>query len=151
MLYSVIKFIRPLNITLGIITLFIVGYIVGFTQFNSFFNLSIVLACYMIAGNMLNDFMDIEIDRINKPNRFLVQYNINKNIIISVIIAFIVIGSFTALQLDMVARSIAIFFALPKDFEFVTFTVTNFLAPSPSTTICFARFKHSFFKLNSNF
>ena len=39
----------------------IVGYIVGFTQFNSFFNLSIVLACYMIAGNMLNDFMDIEI------------------------------------------------------------------------------------------
>ena len=33
----------------------------------------------------------------------------------------------------------------------ILFIVKNFLAPSPSTTICFARFKQSFFKATSNF
>ena len=30
----------------------------------------------------------------------------------------------------------AISFALPNDLAFITFTVKNFFAPSPSTTIC---------------
>ena len=45
----------------------------------------------------------------------------------------------------------AIFFALPNDFALITFTVTNFFAPSPSTTICLAKFKHNFFNPTSNF
>ena len=44
----------------------------------------------------------------------------------------------------------AIFFALLNDLALIIFTVKNFFAPSPSTTICFARFKHNFFKANSN-
>ena len=42
-------------------------------------------------------------------------------------------------------------FAIACDLAPITFIVINFFAPSPSTTICFARFKHNFFKLNSNF
>ena len=45
----------------------------------------------------------------------------------------------------------AIFFALPKDFAFITFIVMNFFAPSPSTTTCFAKFKHNFLRAISNF
>ena len=40
----------------------------------------------------------------------------------------------------------AIFFALLKDFALITLIVKNFLAPSPSTTICLARFKHNLFE-----
>ena len=32
-----------------------------------------------------------------------------------------------------------------------TIIVTNFLAPSPSTTICFAKLRHNFFSATSNF
>ena len=45
----------------------------------------------------------------------------------------------------------AIFFALPKDLAFITLIVTNFFAPSPSTTICLAKFRQSFFNATSNF
>ena len=40
----------------------------------------------------------------------------------------------------------AIFFALVTDLAFKTFIVKNFFAPSPSTTTCLARFKHTFLK-----
>ena len=45
----------------------------------------------------------------------------------------------------------AIFLALPKDLALITLIVTNFFAPSPSTTICFAKFKHNFLRAISNF
>ena len=37
-----------------------------------------------------------------------------------------------------------------EDLAPITFTVSNFFAPSPSTTICFARFKQSLCKAFSN-
>ena len=39
----------------------------------------------------------------------------------------------------------AIFFALVIDFAPEIFTVTNFFAPSPSTTICCAKLRQIFF------
>ena len=41
----------------------------------------------------------------------------------------------------------AIFLALAKDFALITFIVINLFAPSPSTTICLAKFKQSFLEL----
>jgi len=113
MLYSVFKFIRPLNIVLGVLTLFVVGYIIGPIQANNFIYLSIVLVCYMIAGNILNDFIDLEIDRINKPHRFLVKHDVSSIIIILAIVLLICIGSLFALKLLVMAKYIALLFALP--------------------------------------
>ena len=45
----------------------------------------------------------------------------------------------------------AIFFALSTVSEFIIFIVINFFAPSPSTTICFAKSKQTVFKAFSNF
>ena len=78
LLFSIFRFIRPLNISLGISTCFIVSYLLDFNNFNRFFDLCVVLVCYMVAGNMLNDVLDIDVDRINKPHRFLIQYPINR-------------------------------------------------------------------------
>ena len=49
------------------------------------------------------------------------------------------------LDIAFYAAGYAIAFAL------ITLIVTNFFAPSPSTTICLAKFKHSFFNAISNF
>ena len=110
---SIIKLIRPLNILLGLLTSFVVSYIIDSTHLYRFFDLSIVLVCYMIAGNILNDLMDIEIDKINKPHRFFVQYQINKMIIAIVVIILLLIGSWFALKLEPLAQYVALLFALP--------------------------------------
>ena len=48
---------------------------------------------------------------------------------------------------DLISDGVmAIFFAIVFDFAPITFTVINFFAPSPSATICFAKFKQSLCK-----
>ena len=113
LLFSIFRFIRPLNISLGISTCFIVSYLLDFNNFNRFFDLCVVLVCYMVAGNMLNDVLDIDVDRINKPHRFLIQYPINRLYIFIVIIALFFIGSLVAFKLPVIAQRLVLFFILP--------------------------------------
>ena len=53
-------------------------------------------------------------------------------------------AAIAVLKRGELATEKAIFFAMLIDLAFITFTVTNFLAPSPSLTICFAKFKRTF-------
>lgn len=64
--------IRPLNCLITFITILLAGFICG-----SFFDFKIIIiagfagALVNAAGNIINDFFDIEIDKINRPNRVL--------------------------------------------------------------------------------
>ena len=64
--------IRPLNCLITFITILLAGFICG-----SFSNFKIIIiagfagAFVNAAGNIINDFFDIEIDKINRPNRVL--------------------------------------------------------------------------------
>ncbi len=112
-LFSIFRFIRPLNICLGVSTCFLVSYLLDFNNFNRFFDLCIVLVCYMVAGNMLNDVLDVEIDRINKPHRFLIKHSINRLYIFISITALFFIGSLVAFKLPVIAQRLVLFFILP--------------------------------------
>ena len=68
----------------------------------------------MAGANALNDFVDIKIDTINKPNRFLVKHSIPKKYIISCIAILFIIGSWKALYIPPLAKNIALFFVLPS-------------------------------------
>jgi len=112
-LFSIIRFIRPLNLFLGILTCIIVSYKLDFNSYKQLFDICVVLLCYMVAGNMLNDVVDINIDRINKPNRFLIRYPINKIFIIVIIIIIFSLGSFIVLRLSILAQQLTFLFILP--------------------------------------
>ena len=67
----------------------------------------------MSGGYILNDFLDIEVDKINKPHRALVRYTINHHIIVIFIITFFIIGTLIANLLSPLSGDIAIYIALP--------------------------------------
>jgi geranylgeranylglycerol-phosphate geranylgeranyltransferase len=70
---SAIQISRPINVLIAMVSILVGAIITG--TFQPFFQ--IVLACFsggliMAGANTINDVFDIEIDRINQPNRPLV-------------------------------------------------------------------------------
>ena len=63
---------RPLNVLITIITILIAAIITGKFTFTSSLIYAIITAAFIAAGaNIINDIFDVEIDKINKPNRIL--------------------------------------------------------------------------------
>jgi geranylgeranylglycerol-phosphate geranylgeranyltransferase len=65
---------RPINVFISFISIFIAAFITGTVQPI----INVMLACFsggiiMAAANTINDYYDIEIDKINKPERPLAQ------------------------------------------------------------------------------
>ena len=67
----------------------------------------------MSGANILNDMIDIESDRINKPHRILVKNDINQRLLIVMIIIMFSLGSILTINLPILATQIALFCALP--------------------------------------
>ncbi len=64
--------IRPLNCLITFITILLAGFICGgFPDFKIIIAAGLAGALVNAAGNIINDFFDIEIDKINRPNRVL--------------------------------------------------------------------------------
>ena len=110
---SLFFLVRPLNIITAIASVFIVYYMVNIDNFKLTIFPCIILACYMAAGNILNDLIDIESDKINKPNRPLINNSINTYLLIIIIIILFFIGAWFAMNINVYAMRIALFFALP--------------------------------------
>tara|TARA_Y100000994_G_scaffold40800_1_gene31702 strand:+ start:7187 stop:8023 length:837 start_codon:yes stop_codon:yes gene_type:complete len=112
-LFSFFLFFRPLNIALGVFTSWVVYLLIGSSNIIEFYNLNFIIICYMSGANILNDFLDINIDKLNKPNRFLVKYPFTQKYIYILIIVLFFIGSWKAWQIYPLAKNIALFFVLP--------------------------------------
>lgn len=66
------KLSRPLNVLITIITILIAAIITGKFTFTTSLIYAIITAAFIAAGaNIVNDIFDVEIDKINKPNRIL--------------------------------------------------------------------------------
>jgi len=102
-----------MNIITAILCVFGVYFIIDVRDLTLSIFPSIVLACYMAAGNILNDLIDIEADRINKPYRPLVNYDINRYLVIIIILLLFMIGSWVSMYIDIYAMRIAVLFAMP--------------------------------------
>ena len=84
-----IKIIRPINIGFVIITQYMLRYLVympifescgkhsGLSELNFLF-LVISTSCIAAAGYIINDYFDIRIDNINKPNKVIVSNHIDR-------------------------------------------------------------------------
>jgi geranylgeranylglycerol-phosphate geranylgeranyltransferase len=101
---------RPLNLSLGVISIFIGAFVTGTIQPLT----NLLLACIsgglvMAGGNVINDYFDIDIDRLDKPGRPLVSGKVKiKDAIIFSIILF-VLGIFLSIFIHYFAFLIAVF------------------------------------------
>lgn len=65
------KLARPFNALSGAMAVFLGGYVAGTDAWFNVFLAAIATVMVTAAGNAWNDYLDIEIDRINQPHRVL--------------------------------------------------------------------------------
>lgn len=70
---SAIKLIRPLNVAITFLSVMVAGFICSGNQDVTFklFFASLAAAFIAASANIINDYYDIEIDKINRPDRIL--------------------------------------------------------------------------------
>ena len=70
-LFASIHIVRPLNMILSLCAVFIAGWLVNDITSPLLPYTALVVLCFAGASNILNDVLDINIDKINRPNRML--------------------------------------------------------------------------------
>ena len=86
LLSNIILLARPLNIFIAIASAMIMSFLIPDVDTSNLYHIVMILICYMSAANILNDLIDIESDRINKPNRILVNNDINPRMLIVILL-----------------------------------------------------------------
>jgi len=114
LIYHIIQLSRPLNILIATFSVLIMSILSSEINWINAGLASIVLSLYMSGANILNDYIDVEADRVNKPHRLLVSHPMKSRTILLIIIFMFSMGSFIASYLPLPAMQIALFFALPS-------------------------------------
>jgi geranylgeranylglycerol-phosphate geranylgeranyltransferase len=70
-LFAGIEILRPLNMILSLLAVFIAAWLVNGITSPLLPYTALVVLCFAGASNILNDVLDIHIDEINRPNRVL--------------------------------------------------------------------------------
>lgn len=113
-----IELIRPMNCLLAAFAVFI-GYSVAlqsieFTIASNYFVLLAMLSAFLIcgAGQSINDFFDLEIDRKKQTKKPLIEYNLNPSFALIFSIILFIIGSAIAFFLGIIPFAIALTFSI---------------------------------------
>ena len=69
--YAGIQILRPLNMILCLLAVLIAAFLIGGLSSFSLPYTIITVLCFAGASNILNDVLDVHIDRINRPDRVL--------------------------------------------------------------------------------
>ena len=70
-LYAGIQILRPLNMILCILAVLITAFLIGGLSSPLLPYIILTVLCFVGASNILNDVLDVHIDRINRPDRAL--------------------------------------------------------------------------------
>ena len=105
---SIIAISRPANVLISMISIFVAAFITG-TLHPA---INVLLACVsgglIAAGaNTINDYFDLEIDRINKPKRPLVAGKLSSSQALIIALFEFAVGSLLALFIGFLAYIIA--------------------------------------------
>lgn len=115
------KISRPINIFLGSMSVLITATF--FTQFPSVIKLIFAMLVVMLlnaAANCVNDICDIEIDKINRPNRPLPVGKLNISEVKIFAIILFVVGNVISFSLGIVSFIISMFIATPLMIVYAT-------------------------------
>ena len=109
-----IRLLRPLNLFIGALAVILSSMIVHYQGPSATLILSvIVIICYNGAANAFNDYIDHEIDKVNRPFRPISLGFVNRRTALFLSVILFCIGSITALELNKTAQIISIYYAMP--------------------------------------
>jgi len=105
---------RPLNVFMGGLTILISSVI---SKYNGPINVitlsALVVVFYTMGANILNDYFDYKIDKINRPNRAISSGLITRNHALALSIISFIIGTIIAMQLNKNSQLVSIGISLP--------------------------------------
>ncbi|NHZ84715.1 MAG: hypothetical protein GWP19_02405 [Planctomycetia bacterium] len=109
-----IRILRPLNLIIGAATVIVTASILNkMDQVSVWFTALGVVVFSNAAANVLNDYFDQEIDRINRPNRPLITGDVKSRTALLLAIILFTIGTILSFTLTSTATIIAVAIALP--------------------------------------
>lgn len=103
------KLVRPVNVLLGALSIFIGALVTGMLAPVT----NVVLACIsgaliLAGGNAINDYFDLEIDRVNKPSRPLASGLIRPNATFMFSIILFAFGVFLSIFVNLLSCALAV-------------------------------------------
>ncbi|HED08559.1 MAG TPA: hypothetical protein ENI57_10625 [Ignavibacteria bacterium] len=110
-LKAVLKIIRPVNILITFISV-IVGGIIALkinTISQLLFFAAVAESLTFSAGNIINDIFDLEIDKINRPERVLPKGELSKNTAGIIYLIFVILSIIISYQINTVVFGIIVF------------------------------------------
>ncbi len=109
-----IKLLRPLNVfTSGLAMVIGSGILGTLNNTGTLLLVMVVVMCFAGAANALNDVVDYEIDKINRPMRPLPSGFVKKRTALFISILLFSMGTLACLELSEAAKVIGIVIAMP--------------------------------------
>ena len=109
----ILKIFRPFNLLLSCISVAMVAFLFNLLSSPICFYTMLVVFCFGAASNMLNDIIDVEIDRINKPKRTMPMGLLNWKFAVLSVCLLYVIGIVLTYFLQPLGQNIALYVILP--------------------------------------
>lgn len=99
---AILKLIRPLNGMIGGVSVFIGGFLTH-ESIRNFCLFLACLVCFLIisAGNAINDFVDADMDKINKPKRPIPSGKCTKGQVLIISIILFTVGLVISVKLGL--------------------------------------------------
>jgi len=69
--------IRPLNVIISGITVFIAAYLLNQNNYHLITITSIIVMCFCSFANIINDLFDIDTDKVNNPKKYFPNFQLN--------------------------------------------------------------------------
>ncbi len=111
-----LKLMRPVNAVMASLGT-IIGGIISFGSFRALYDIDIYFAMLtvflvLMAGNIMNDYFDIEVDKINHPDRPLASGKIKKDDALILAIVFFIFGYLISLFTFKIILSLIVLLAI---------------------------------------
>ena len=113
---NIIKILRFHNLVLGAIAVFVSGYLLNKPFDLLIINCAIVVMITMGLGNVVNDLFDIKSDKINHPDRPLVNNSLSYQNVCLIILCLFFFLIYFLFELNYFAIIFLILFVLPVTF-----------------------------------
>ena len=111
--FASIQIVRPLNMTLSLCAIFIAGWLVNDITSPLLPYTVLVVLCFAGASNILNDILDINIDKINRPNRMLPSGHLKIQEALFLMSILYALGIMATSYLHPIGQRIALTLVLP--------------------------------------
>lgn len=113
-IYNYFVLIRPLNVLVSGLAMIISAAILdSFDQELTVILIALVVMTYTAGANSINDVLDLEIDKVNRPARPIPSKNIKKNKALIFSFFLFLVGSVLSLQLQPDAYFISLVVSMP--------------------------------------